>query len=195
MSDKDRPGGMLEISPALERDMDKAAAGKIPAPPIEAFMSDAALQDAQDATTAAAAPVHAENLRPISGAEAARRSTFDGTTLPGHGRQRRVIPAPFRRDRAVGAVHHGKEWVTVRAWQLEAGDIVPGTGLVTSVGTRNRYKTRGEVMGREELSFASRSDDPIAVGVDVILRGAGGVETILDSSSEVRAFRPPDPGS
>jgi hypothetical protein len=182
MADKDRPGGMLEISPALERDMDKAAAGKIPAPPIEAFMSDAALQDAQDATTAAAGPVHAQDLRPISRAEAAARSTFDGTALPGHGRQRRVIPAPYRRDRIRGAVHHGKAWVTVRADYVREGDIVPGTGLVVDVLLVTRRET-----------VAGRPDIP--VGTDVILRGIGGVETILDSSSEVRAFRPPAPGS
>jgi hypothetical protein len=194
MSDKDRPGGMLEISPALERDMDKAAAGKIPAPPIEAFMSDEALRSAEQATQAAAAPVHAQDLRPISGAEAARRSTFDGTTLPGHGRPRRVIPAPFSRDRIRGAVHHGKEWVTVRAWQLRPGDIVPGTGQVASVTSRTRYRTRLEVTG-EPAPDPERDSDPVAVGADVIVCGIGGVETILDASAEVRAFRPPDPGS
>lgn len=184
---------MLEISDSLGRDLDKAAAGKIAPPPVEAFMSDAALQSAQDATRAAAAPVHAADLTPISRAEAARRSTFGGTALPGVTR-RRVIPAPFRRDRISGAVHHGKDWVTVRAWQLAEGDIVPGTGLVVAVGTRTRYRTRLEVTG-EPSADGERDGDPVAVGADIILRGAGGVETILDSSSEVRAFRPPDPGS
>jgi hypothetical protein len=190
----DKPGHILTIPDSLGRDVDRYHAGTGPAPPMEAFMSDASLEQVERQTAAASAPVHAQDLKPISRAEAAARSTFDGAALPGHGRQRRVIPAPYRRDRISGAVHHGKAWVTVRAWELKEGDIVPGTGLVTSVGTRNRYKTRLEVTGAASPD-GERDADPVAVGADVIVRGAGGVETILDSSSEVRAFRPPDPGS
>ena len=91
---------MLSIPDSLGRDLDKAAAGKIPAPPIEAFMSDAALEQVARNTAASGAPVHAEDLRPISAAEAAARTTFDGERLPSLPATRRVIPPPFRRDRS-----------------------------------------------------------------------------------------------
>lgn len=173
MSD-DKPGGILEIPDSLGRDLDKAAAGKIPAPPIEAFMSDSALQASQDATTAASEPVHAEDLRPVSAAEAARRSTFDGQSLPRTTR-RRVIPAPFRRPRAVGG-SHGKTWQSVRADQVVSGDIIPGIGLVMDVREVIRRETVAGVAG-------------VATRVEWRVTGAGGVTKAFRPAEQVRVFR------
>jgi hypothetical protein len=176
VSDKDsRPGGMLELSPGLTRDLDRAAAGKIPAPPIEAFMSDAALTEAERQTSAASAPVHAEDLRPISRAEAATRTTFDGQVLPRMPARRRVIPAPFRRPSARGG-GHGKTWQSARADQVNAGDMTELVGKVAEVVSGLRRET---IAGREN----------VATGTDIILTGAGGVTATVDAASQVRVFR------
>jgi hypothetical protein len=175
MGDKDRPGGMLEISPALDRDLDKAAAGKIPPPPIEAFMSDAALVQAERDTRAASEPVHAEDLRPISRAEAARRTTFDGEHLPGLPATRRVIPPPFRRDR-IDVDHHGKTWRSIPADEVSSGDMTELVGKVTGIVS---------VLRRETI--AGRAG--VAVGTDIILTGAGGVTATVDVAAPVRVFR------
>lgn len=172
---------MIELTPALERDLDKAAAGKIAPPPMEAFMSDAALQAAEDATRAASAPVHAEDLRPISPAEAARRSTFDGETLPGHPVARRVIPPPFRRPRATGG-QHGKTWQSVPADQVAAGDMTELVGLVAGARAVVRRETVAGVPG-------------VAVSSLVVLTGIGGVTATVRASAAVRVFRGPGPGS
>lgn len=176
MADKDdRPGGMLEISPALERDLDKAAQGKIPAPPIEAFMSDAALQEAQDATDAASAPVHAEDLTPISPVEAAARRTQHGESLPSMPTMRKVIPAPFRRPSVTGG-SHGKRWQLVRAGQVARGDIIPDLGLVT--GTEERV-IRESVAGVGE----------VPVRTEIAVTGAGGLTRQFRLDAQVRVFR------
>ena len=96
-------------------------------------MSDAALTEAERATAAPRAPVHAEDLRPISRAEAARRTTFDGQHLPSMPARRRVIPAPFRRPSARGG-GHGKTWQSVPAEQVAAGDMTELVGKVASAG-------------------------------------------------------------
>jgi len=166
---------MLELSPALERDLDKAAAGKIPAPPIEAFMSDAALEQADRATRAASGPVHAEDLRPISAAEAAARATFDGEHLPAVPATRKVIPAPFRRDR-ISVNHHGKTWQSVPADEVTYGDMTELVGKVTGVTSVLRRET---VAGRPD----------VATGTDIILTGAGGVTAVVDVAAPVRVFR------
>lgn len=166
---------MLEISPALDRDLEKAAAGKIPPPPMEAFMSDAALQQAEDATRAASQPVHAEDLRPISRAEAASRTTFAGEHLPGLPATRRVIPPPFRRDR-IAVDHHGKTWQSIPADEVTSGDMTELVGKVTGVQSVLRRET---VAGHED----------VAVGTDIILTGAGGVTAVVDAAARVRVFR------
>lgn len=166
---------MLTIPDSLGRDIDKAAAGKIPAPPIEAFMSDAALEQAARNTAAAAAPVHAEDLRPISSAEAAARTTFGGERLPPIPATRRVIPPPFRRDR-IAVDHHGKTWQPVPADQVVPGDMTELVGKVTGVMSVLRRETVAGVPG-------------VAVGTDIILTGAGGVTATVDAASQVRVFR------
>jgi len=166
---------MLEISRALERDMDKAAAGKIPAPPIESFMSDAALTAAEEATRRASEPVRAQDLKPISGAEAAARRTQHGESLPSMPATRRVIPAPFRRQRVVGG-RHGKTWQSVRAELVATGDMTELVGLVASVQAVVRRET---VAGRPG----------VATGTDVVLTGIGGASQTVDASALVRVFR------
>ena len=166
---------MLEISPALDRDLEKAAAGKIPPPPMEAFMSDAALQQAENATRAASQPLHAEDLRAISPAEAARRTTFDGEHLINAPARRRVIPEPFRRPGARGG-QHGKTWQDVPADEVTYGDMTELVGKVAGVQSVLRRET---VAGRED----------VATGTDVILTGIGGVTAVVDAAARVRVFR------
>lgn len=175
MADSDRPGGMLEIPASLGRDIDKAAQGKIEAPPIEAFMSDDALQAAHDATTVAAAPVHAEDLKPISAAEAAVQRTFNGETLPNFPQTRRVIPAPFRRPSVSGG-SHGKAWTSVSPDKIRLGDIITDLGLVTD---------RHEVVIRETV--AGVPDVP--VGLEWSVTGIGGLTRKFRPDAQVRVFR------
>jgi hypothetical protein len=174
MADKDKPGGMLEIPASLGRDLDKAAQGKIPPPPLEAFLSDSALEAAERATAAASEPVHAEDLKPLSKAEAARRTTFSGHSLPPVPSTRKVIPAPFRRPAVTGG-RHGKAWQPVRAGQVVPGDIVPDLGRVVRAEER---VVREVVAGTEA-----------ATAVEVVLTGAGGVTRAFRPDEPVRVFR------
>jgi hypothetical protein len=171
----DKPGHILEIPDSLGRDLDKAAAGKIPAPPIEAFMSDSALEQAEKAARAAAEPVHAEDLKPVSAAEAAARTTFGGEHLPSLPSARRVIPAPFRRERVTGG-RHGKTWQPVRADQVVPGDM---TELVGKVAAAEPVLRREAVAGVPD----------VATGTGIVLTGIGGVTETVDAARQVRVFR------
>jgi len=171
----DKPGHILEIPDSLGRDVDRFHAGTGPAPPMEAFMSDASLEQVERQTAAASSPVHAEDLRPISGAEAARRTTFDGEHLPAMPARRRVIPAPFARPSVCGGTH-GKTWQRVRADQVRKGDIVPGVGLVALVHERLRRETVAGVAG-------------VATRVEFVLTGAGGVIQAFSPGEQVQVFR------
>ena len=173
----DKPAHVIEISDSLGRDVDKFREGRGEAPPMEAFMSDASLEQAERQTAAAAAPVHAEDLVPISRAEAARRTTFDGQTLPNMPTTRRVIPPPFRRP-SISIAHHGRSWQPCRAEHVEVGDTVPDLGRVTSRQIVTRYET---VAGIPD----------VAAGLKVILTGAGGIERSFDPAEQVRAHRRP----
>jgi hypothetical protein len=133
---------------------------------MEAFFSDAALES----MVPDAGPVHADALAPISPAEAARRSTFDGVTLPKHPVTRRVIPAPYRRDSVRGG-RHGKTWQDRLAGSVRPGDIIPGTGMVIAVDQQ------------------IRREDGIPVGVELVLTGAGGNVLRTDPGTRVRVFR------
>lgn len=194
----DKPAHVLEIPASLGRDIDK---GKTP--PIEAFMSDSALEQAEKATRAATEPVHAEDLRPISKAEATARTTFDGEHLPMFPSTRRVIPPPFARPRINGG-RHGKTWQSVPADQVARGDMTQLVGLVAAVEIRNRYQTKAEILGvkfgdgpypviekwYEPCDFSlSDLSEKVAVGTDVVLTGAGGVSETVDIRASVRVFR------
>lgn len=184
----DKPGHVLEIPDSLGRDVDKAREGKIAPPPVEAFMSPAALEQAEKA--ASTAPVHAEDLRPISKAEAGRRTTFDGETLPGVPATRRVIPAPFRRPR-IAIDHHGKTWQTVRADQVREGDIVPGLGRVAEAGEMVLYAPRRDFLEPAEREYLTEDElvEPVAHGTAIRVLGAGANVLMLRPHDQVRVFR------
>jgi hypothetical protein len=133
---------------------------------MEAFFSDATLESCMPDTS----PVHAENLVPISPAQAAARNTFDGQSLPRHPVTRRVIPAPFRRD-SIRAGRHGKTWQEALAGTVRPGNMVPDVGMVIAVDQQ------------------IRRDDGIPVGIDLVITGAGGNELITDPGARVRVFR------
>jgi len=173
----DTPEHVIEIPESLGRDVDRFREGKGPAPPAEAFLSDASLAQIEARTTPAAAapPVPAEALVPISKAEAARRTMFDGQTLPSMPVTRRVKPAPFRRDR-IEVSRHGRTWQYVAAEKVQAGDTVPGVGEVEHRQIVRRHET-----------VAGRSD--VAVGMKVILTGKGGNVLAFDLQEKVHAHR------
>lgn len=187
MADSDRPGGIIEIPESLSRDMEKAEQGKIPAPPIEAFLSDDAVQQIEAASAVNTQPLHAESLRPITLGEANARTTFNGESLQNMPAPRRVIPPPFRRPRIDGG-SHGKTWQNVRAEQVVAGDIIPEIGLVTASHEVIRRET---IAGR--VGVASR--------IQWVVQGAGGVTRAFSPEAQLTVFRKaelqgrsPDPG-
>jgi hypothetical protein len=126
-------------------------------------------------TAAAAIPVHAEDLVPISQAEAAERTTIRGDTLPRMPTTRPVIPAPFRRP-SIHIAHHGRTWQPCRAEDVEVGDTVPDLGRVAGRQIVRRYETVAGV-------------PDVLVGMKVILTGAGGIERAFDLTEPVRAHR------
>jgi len=171
----EKPAHILEIPDSLGRDVDAYREGRLKeAPPAEAFMPDAVL-DQVERNTAKAAPVHAGDLKPISSAEAARRRTFNGETLPSMPVTRRVIPEPFRKPR-ISIEHHGRSWQPCQAGRVEPGDTVPDVGLVTAVRTE---VVRGTVAGVPD----------VATGMKTILTGAGGIERAFGPEEQVRAHR------
>lgn len=166
---------MITIPDSLGRDVDKAKAGKLKGPlAVEEFMTPGALEQVAAQTSRAA--VHAEDLRPISKAEAAARTTQHGDTLPSMPATRRVIPAPFKRPR-IDMDRHGRTWQRVLPDRVEPGDMVPGVGRVASVETVTRYEMIAGV-------------PDVAVGMKVIITGASGAELTCDPSVRIQAFRP-----
>jgi hypothetical protein len=172
----DKPGHVFEIPESLGRDVDAFYEGKRPAPPIEAFMSDAALDQVAAQTAAASAPVYAEDLVPITKAEAARRTTFDGEHLPKMPATRRVIPPPFRRER-ISLDRHGRTWTTCPAEDVKAGDVVVDIG---------RVDRDAELVTRYE-TVAGIPD--VAVAMKVIITGISGNRVPFTPGTRVRAFR------
>jgi hypothetical protein len=171
----DKAAHIIEIPDSLGRDVDRAREGRGPTPPMEAFMSDASLEQVERQTAAADIPVHAEDLVPISAAEAQQRTTFDGQSLPSMPATRRVIPPPFRRP-SVNITRHGRSWQPCRAEQVEVGDTVPEVGRVTGRQIVTRYETVAGV-------------PDVAIGMKVILTGAGGIEQAFDLQTPLRAHR------
>jgi hypothetical protein len=170
----DKPEHILEIPDSLGRDVDRFREGKTgKAPDISAFMSDASLQQAWDAQRPGA--VRQQDLVPISPAEAARRVTFDGEHLPSVPVQRRVLPAPFRRE-SFTLDRHGRAWTSCRADAVVPGDVVPDVGRVAVAETVTRYETVAGVSG-------------VAVGMKTILTGVTGNRVAFDPGQLVRAFR------
>lgn len=178
----DKPAHIIEISDALGRDVDKAKAGKLKHElPVEAFMSEEAISQVAQQSAAAAAPVHAEDLRMITRAEAARRSTFNGETLPGHPVPRRVIPEPFQRPFAnlvsVEGPTHGRDWTTCQVELVTEGDMVVDVGRVARAPETEII--RATVAGVHG----------VPVGMKVILTGITGNRVAFAPGTIVRAFR------
>jgi hypothetical protein len=178
MPDDTKPAHILEIPESLGRDIDKARADPSrPAIPIESFMSDQALETAEQMTRAAE-PVHAEDLRPISPAQAAARTRFDGETMPKAPVTRRVIPAPFQRHRINLTLpwEPKRQWGLCRAEDVREGDTVVDLGLVVS----REYR-----MVRETVAGVKN----VAIGFDIVLTGKGGITRTFGAADQVRAFR------
>jgi hypothetical protein len=185
----------LPISDAMGRDIDS---GKAAGRDIADFLPDYVAQEIWDQSNPG--PVHAETLVPISKAEATRRTTFGGDSMPRFPATRRVIPAPYRRDRVTGGTH-GKSWTTVSAAQVKEGDIITDLGLVVHTGERGVYATREHVsegvarshplLGGPEGQMP-RGYDPenlVAIETVVAVTGAGGKVAVFGRHAEVRVFR------
>ncbi len=179
-------GGFLPISDAMGRDLDN---GRADNKALDDFIPDTVLQemkDRQDAQTT----VRAQDLIPISKADAARRTTFGGETMPSLPKSRRVIPAPYRRDRVVGG-KHGKSWHEMAAAGVEPGDIIPDVGLVQAVSTEVRH---GALWAQHIHEDAGTVDGcpgcfAPAEGLDVIVYGGDGQPSRYDSKVILRVFR------
>jgi hypothetical protein len=168
----EKPAHILEISDALGRDVDRFREGKTDkAPPIEAFMPDAVLEDVARNT----GPVRQEDMVPITRAEAARRATFDGEHLPRVPTSRRVLPAPFQRQR-VDLTRHGRAWTQCRADEVAVGDVVPDVGRIALTEPVIRYEMVAGV-------------PDVAVGMKVILTGVAGNRVAFEPGETLRAFR------
>jgi hypothetical protein len=168
----EKPAHILEISDALGRDVDRYREGKTDkAPPIEAFMPDAVLEEVAGRT----GPVHQEDMVPITRAEAANRVRFDGEHLPRAPRTARVLPAPFQRQR-IDISRHGRAWTQCRADEVAAGDVVPDVGRIALVEPVIRYETVAGV-------------PDVAVGMKVILTGVAGNRVAFEPGETLRAFR------
>ncbi len=200
----DKPGHILEIPDSLGRDVDKAKAGKLKADlPVEAFMSDAALEQVTRQSQQRAEAVHAETMIPISRAEAAARTTFtrDGEQVPVVPAVRRVIPPPFRRPR-IEAGQHGKTWQMAKASTLREGDIIPDIGRLELAEERTVYARREDVLAGTPWANPVTAGpgntlpvqphevaDFVAIGLVVLVRGAGGAVRAYRESDDVRVFR------
>jgi len=171
----DKPDHIIEIPESLGRDVDAWREGRRDAPDMEAFMSDESLAMVEQNTAQAAAAVPAESLTPISAAAAAEMTRFNGETLPNLPRTRRVIPAPFQRQR-ISITRHGRRWMPCAAEDVQVGDTVPGIGLVTGREVVRRHEPVAGVSG-------------VTVGMKVILTGKGGITVPLDFGERVQAHR------
>lgn len=185
----DKPAHILEIPDSLGRDVDAYRAGRLKeAPPVEAFMSDAAVAQVEAQTAAAAEPLHAADLVPISKQEAARRIAFDGEHLPKAPATRRVIPPPFQRPR-FDLDRHGRTWQSCPVEKVSEGDMVTDLGRVA--------RDPEILISRETVAGIP----DVATGMKVILTGIAGNQLSYEPGQSVRAFRkaelwPPgrDPG-
>lgn len=184
----------LQISDALGRDIDS---GKAANRDFADFLPDQVAQEIYDASRPG--PVRAENLVPISKAEARRRTTFDGESMPRFPATRRVIPAPYQRDRVVGG-SHGKSWTTVIAGAVKVGDIITDIGLVTERREVTVYATRGHVeqgVARNHPLVRSDGkmpegydpDDLVAIEPAFVITGAGGNVRVYRYQADVKVFR------
>lgn len=184
----------LPISDSMGRDLDS---GRAIGRDVADFLPDSVLQELYDASHPG--PVHAENLVPISPAAAKEMRTQTGDTLPKMPATRRVIPAPYKRDRITGG-RHGKKWTTCAAQDIHPGDIITGIGLIVRVERRVVYATREQVaqgmansatlLGVPGFPVPGHDpDDLVAVGEATLVLGAGGNTARYRAAEEVKVFR------
>jgi hypothetical protein len=158
----DRPAGMVEIPDSLGKDIDN---GHMPegGMPIEEVLHPATVEQIHRTAQIQGEPVRAENLVPITPAEAARRRTQTGDALPSMPVTRAVIPAPYRRDRVTGG-RHGKSWQRVAAWKAGPGDMTEAVGKVATAWW-------------------------VEEAHEVVLTGIGGVVAKVGEEEEILVFR------
>lgn len=174
----------LPISDAMGRDIDKGIAN---GRDIADFLPDAVAQEMLDMSRPG--PVHAENLIPISPDHAREMRTQKGDTLPKMPATRRVIPAPYRRDRITGG-RHGKSWQEVPPSAIQPGDIITDIGLVVIVGTAIRYESVADNVPEGTELAMWRPEDKVAMSMDVVVTGAGGrAISYRANGPDVRVFR------
>jgi hypothetical protein len=156
--------------------------------PVEAMVSEKAMEQFEDHLKRQAEPVHAEDLIPVSRDDPriSGPSFGNGSTLPKVPQRRRVIPAPFRRP-SIHIDHHGRTWQVRRADQAEPGDIVPDVGRVASAVSRVRYVPRSYVVS-ESLLDGRDPDEQVAFGLEVALTGIDGREHLFEPSQRIRVF-------
>lgn len=161
--------------------------------PLEALVSEPALEQAEEAAHKKASPVHAEDLIAVPKGHPVTQTIHDGMSVPKMPVTRRVIPAPFRRP-SIHIDHHGKSWQLLPVTTVKPGDIMPDVGKVAGVSTRVRYRTRGDILGIDVAgSDLSPLDTPVAIGVDVVLTGVSGEEHLIAEGERVRVFTEAQP--
>lgn len=148
--------------------------------PIEQLVSPRGLEAIEAAKARSSRPIRADHMRPITKAEAARRTalTREGE-LPLMPATKRVLPKPFERPRVVVSSFggHRKTWQSVRVDEVQAGDIIPDLGRVVDIAEQIR---------REDVGPAK----DVATGVTTILVGAGGkVAAFRDPHERIQVFR------
>lgn len=178
------PERYLPISDALGRDIDS---GKAASRDLADFLPDNVAQDLLDASHPG--PVHAENLIPISPGHARELRTQKGDVLPKMPATRRVIPAPYRRDRITGG-RHGKSWQDLPPEAIRPGDIITDVGLVVLVGSAVRYEAVSDNVSEGAETGTWRPEDKVAIGTSVVVTGAGGKAASYPvEGPDVRVFR------
>jgi hypothetical protein len=158
--------------------------------PLEAMVSDAAMEKFEDHVRRQAEPVHAEDLIPVARNDPRIQGPApgNGSVLPKVPVRRRVIPAPFRRP-SIHIDHHGKSWQVKRADRVEPDDIVPDVGRVAAMRTSTVYVRMSEVMKLEDLELHDLNPSKrVAVGLEVVLTGIDGREHIFEPSQRVHVF-------
>jgi hypothetical protein len=150
--------------------------------PLEELAGSRAPEILEQARQSRSAPVHAQDLKPISREEATRRTTFGGDSMPSFPSTRKVIPAPFKRPSISLSSREGdrREWHTVRADSIREDDIVVDLGKVRFVRHFIQREDVAGVIG-------------VATGVLVTLYGPE-ITRSYDDYQQVTAFVLPEEG-
>jgi hypothetical protein len=156
--------------------------------PLEAMVSEKAMEQFEDHVRRQAEPVHAEDLIPVARNDPRIQGPApgNGSVLPKVPVRRRVIPAPFRRP-SIHIDHHGKSWQVKHVESVQAGDIVPDVGRVAAAELRTRYVELHTVVKPTELHGRYPST-PVAAGIEVVLTGIDGREHLFEPSQRIRVF-------